>query len=151
MKSSKAPFDRARSQRRSFGPLLLGLLIVGVIAAIAIPLYLGYTRMMGAAAPQTAQQVAAAAPGSHSNVAVEVTSLSSQAVLIGNLLQKNADGTYSRTGKMVSIQWNATKIVMGSSADVKVGAVLQASGVLNANDVLIADQIVILTGSVQLK
>ena len=149
--SSDQP-KRARLQGRSSGPLLLGLLILGVIAAIAIPFYLGFSNMMrGGTTPQTAQQLAASTPGSHADVAVEVTAMPSSTVLAGKLLQKNADGTYSRTGKTISVQWNNTKIVMGSSSNVKVGAILQASGVIGANNVLTADQIVILTTSVQLK
>jgi hypothetical protein len=152
MKSSNDHPGQARPQRRSSGPLLLGLLIVGVIAAIAIPLYLGFSNMMGGgAAPQTAQQLAAATPGSQEHVAIEVTGMPSSNVLDGDLLQKNTDGTYSRTGKTISVQWKSSKIVMGSSSDVKVGAILQASGVLGTNDVLTADQIVILTTSIRLK
>jgi hypothetical protein len=152
MKSSNDRPKLARPQRRSFGPLLLGLLILGVIAALAIPFYLGFSNMMqGGTTPQTAQQLAASTPGSQVNVAIEVTNMPSSVLLDGNLLQKNADGTYSRTGKTISVRWSSTKIVMGSSSDIKVGAILQASGILGTNNVLTAAQIVILTASVQLK
>ncbi len=144
---------RARQERKSLGPWLLGLLIIGGVAVIAVLFYLSFSSMMGgaASAPQTAQQVASATPGSQANVAVEVTGLSSQTMLEGNLLQKNADGTYSRTGKTITVQWNHSQIVMGSSSDVKVGAILQASGIIGTSDVLTATQIVILTGAVQIE
>lgn len=151
MNSSPPNPGRAWSKRKLFAPLLLGLFVLGVIAAVAIPLYLGYASMMGGAAPQTARQFSASAPGAQAQIAIEVTRLPSQTLLLGNLLQKNADGSYSRTGKMVSVKWSGTKIVMGSNADVKVGAILQASGVLGTDDVLTANQIVILTGFVQVK
>lgn len=152
MKSSKDSTDRKQQQRSSRGPLLLGLLIVGVLAAIVIPFYLGFSNMMGGSAPQTAQQFASSSPGSQAKVAVEVISVPSQTLLTGNLLQKNSDGTYSRTGKTVQVKWSSTtSLAMGSSSDVKVGAIIQVSGLLDANDVLTAGQIVILTNFAQLK
>jgi hypothetical protein len=151
MKSSSPYPGHTRPKRKSFGPFFLGLFIVGLLAAIAIPLYLGYTGMMKGSTPQTAQQFTASSPGAQAQIALEVTSLSSQTTLTGNLLQKNGDGSYSRTGKTVSVKWNSAKIVMGSSSDVKVGAVLQANGMLGTDNVLTADQLVILTGFAQVK
>ncbi len=140
-------------QRRSkFGPLLLGLLIVGGIVAILIPLYLARNMMMGSGTPlQTARQFALASPGSQVTIALEVTSMPSSTVLKGTLLQKHADGSYSRTSQTVNVQRNPSQVVMGGSSDVKQGAILQVSGRLGNNDVLIASQVVILTGSVQIK
>lgn len=151
MNSSSPNPGPTRPRRKSFGLLLLGMFFLGIVAAIAILLYLGYTSIMGGAAPQTAQQFSASTPGSQAHIAVEVTSLPSQTLLLGNLLQKNADGSYSRTGKTVSVKWSGTKIVMGSNSDIKVGAILQASGMLGADNVLTANQIVILTGLAQVK
>jgi hypothetical protein len=150
MKSSSDFSGRAR-QRKLLGPLLLGLLLIGIIAAIAIPFYLGFSSMMGGTSPQTAQQIAASTPGSQVHVAIEVTTVSSQVLLTGNLLQKNADGSYSRTGRTINVRWSATNLVMGSTSDVKVGAILQTSGVLDGSGVLTAGQIVVLTNVVKLK
>lgn len=140
-------------QRRSkFGPLLLGLLIVGGIVAILIPLYLARNMMMGSGTPlQTARQFALASSGSQVTIALELTSMPSSTVLKGTLLQKNADGSYSRTNQTVNVQWNPSQVIMGGSSDVKQGAILQVSGRLGYNDVLIASQVVILTGFVQIK
>lgn len=149
MQTTKTPGNGR--QRTSLGPWLLGVLIVVILAALAIPLYLGYSKMMGGSASQTAQQFAASTPGAHVTWALEVTNTPSQTLLTGNLLQKNADGTYSRTGKTVRVQWTAKSVVMGSSSQVKVGAILQASGVLGTNDVLTASRVVILTSLIQLK
>ena len=89
MKSSNDRPTSARPQRRSFGPLLLGRLILGVIAALAIPFYLGFSNMMqGGTTPQTAQQLAASTPGSQVNVAIEVTNMPSSVLLNGNLFAK---------------------------------------------------------------
>ena len=153
MKSSKAFPARKQPQRKSVGPLLLGLFIVGGLAVIAIPLYLGYSSMMeGGSTPQTAQQFALAAPGSQVTVVVVVTGTPSQTQLTGTLLNKNGDGTYSRTSQTVTVKWNPSgSVSMGRSADVKVGAVLQVVGQVGANNVLTASQLVILTDVVQLK
>jgi hypothetical protein len=151
MKTAKASSDGKQRQRTSLGLLLLGLFVIAIVAAIAIPLYLGFSQMMGGSAPQTTQQFTASTPGSHATIVVEVTSVPSQTLLTGNLLQKNADGTYSRAGKTVSVQWTAKSVVMGSSSEVKVGALIQVSGVLGTTDVLIARQIVVLTDFVKLK
>jgi hypothetical protein len=134
MKSSKAFTARKQPQRKSFGPLFVGLFIVGGLAVIAIPLYLGYSSMMGGGStPQTAQQFALAAPGSQVTVVVEVTGTPSQTQLTGTLLNKNGDGTYSRTSQTVTVKWNPSgSVSMGSSADVKVGAVLQVVGQVDA-------------------
>jgi hypothetical protein len=152
MKSSKAFTGQKHPQRKSFGPLLVGLFIIGGLAVIAIPLYLGYSSMMGGSTPQTAQQFALATPGSQVTVVVEVTDTPSQTQLTGNLLNKNGDGTYSRTGQTVTVKWDPSgSVSMGSSSDVKVGAILQVVGQVDANDVLTASQLVILTDVVQLK
>src|SRR5581483_3360414 len=151
MKSSQPSDSRKRSSRRSYGPLLLGLFVVGGVAIVGLLLYLGYSMMMGGSAPQTAQQFTSAAPGSHVQIAFEVTGLPSSSLLNGNLLQKNADGSYSRIGRTLSVRWDASKVVMGSSSNVKVGAILQISGTLDAHDVLTAGQVVILTEFVKLK
>lgn len=153
MKSSEASAGQKPPQRSSRGPLLLGLLILGIIAAIAIPLYLGFSNMMGGGpAPQTAQQFTASTPGSQVKVMVQVTGLSSQTRLTGNLLNKNSDGTYSPSGQEVSVNWDpAHSVTMGSSSDVKVGAILQISGPLGTDNVLTASQVVVLTSFVQIK
>jgi hypothetical protein len=151
MKNSSTSPGEMRPKHKSFGPFFLGLFLLGIIVAVAIPLYLGYSGMMGGSTPQTALQFSASTPGAQAQIAVEVTRMLSHTLLVGNLLQKNADETYSHTEKTVRVKWDNTKIVMGSSSDVKVGAILQASGVLSPDDTLNAVQIVILTGVVQLK
>jgi len=151
MKTSTIVPGQVRSKRKSLGPFFLGLFLLGIAAAIAIPLYLGFTAMMGGPAPQTARQFLAATPGARVQIVVEVTGMPSGTLLTANLLQKNADGSYSRTGKTISVIWSSTKIVMGSRSDIKVGAILQANGLLGADNVLSAEQMVILTGFVQVK
>ncbi len=140
-----------RQPRRNFGLLLLGLLVLAIIAVIAIPLYFG-RMMMGGSPPQTAQQFALASPGTSMSVALEVTSLPTTTLFEGTLLQRNDDGSYSRTSQHVSVQWNPSQsMTMGRSSDVKIGGILQVHGTLSTNTFLTANQIVVLTGYVQIK
>ncbi len=121
MNITKAYSRNKQQQRTSRGLLLLDLLIIATVTAIAIPFYLEFSQMMGGSAPQTAQQFTTSPPGSHLTIAVEVTSMPVQTLRTGNLLQKNADGTYSRTGKAVRVKWDPAKsVTMGSNSNVKV-------------------------------
>lgn len=139
-----------RQPRRNFGPLLLGLLALAILAAIALPFYFG--RMMSSSPPQTAQQFALASPGTSMSVVLEVTSLPTTTLFEGTLLQRNDDGSYSRTSQHVSVQWQpAQSVIMGNSSDVKVGGILQVQGTLSTNTLLTASQIVVLSGYVQIK
>lgn len=151
MKSLPPSPDGARPKRASFGLSLLVLLVLGLLAAVALLLYQGYTGMMAGSNPQSARQFSAVTPGAKAQIVVEVTGLSSQAVLSGSLLQKNSDSSYSRTSRTVSIAWASASIVMGSRSDIKAGAILQVNGVLGKDDILTAEQIVILTKLVQVK
>ena len=143
---------RTRQRRRNLAPFLLGLLVIAAIAVLFIPFYLERSMMMGGSPPQTAQQFALASPGTNMNVALEVTTMPSSILLEGTLLEKNDDGSYSLTSQKARVQWNPSQsVIMGSSSDVKVGAIIQVRGTLGNNDVLTADQVVILTGFVQIK
>jgi hypothetical protein len=137
--------------RRNFGPLLLGLLVLALIAVIAISFYLG-RMMMSSSPPQTAQQFALASPGTSMSVVLEITSLPTTTLFEGTLLQRNDDGSYSRTSQHVSVQWQPSQsVTMGKNSDVKVGGILQVQGTLSTNTLLAASQIVVLSGYVQIK
>ena len=78
--------------------------------------------------------------------------MSSSNLMNGNLLQKNSDGSYSRTGRTLRVQWNAdSSFVMGSSQQVKLKSVLQISGRVGEDHIVTANQIVILTSIAQIK
>jgi hypothetical protein len=98
---------------------------------------------------QTARQFTLASPNARVAIALEVTSLPSSTLLTGALLQKNADGSYTRTAQQATIRWSTTQLVMGSSSDIRVGAILQVSGQMGSDSVLQASQLVVLTGFVQ--
>jgi hypothetical protein len=127
------------------------LLVLGIAAAILIPLSLARTSaMMGNASPESASQLAKASPGSQATIGCEVTSLPSKTLIDGVLLQRQSDGSYYHTSRKVQIHWNpsGSAIVMGSSQDIHQGAVLQVYGRIDMQGVIHADQLVILTGAV---
>ena len=140
------PFKKSRATR----PLLLSLLVLAVAAAVLLPFILLRNSMGGGSPPETQAQLTHATPGSLARIACEVTSLAADNLIIGTLLQRNSDGSYSRTGQTVRIQWNPnhSSIVMGSNSDIHQGAVLQVSGHVGSDGIIDADQIVILTGAV---
>ena len=142
----------SRQRRRNFGPLLLVLLILAIIAVIAIPLSFG-RMMMDGNSSQTAQQFALASPDTTMSVMLQVNSLPTTTLLFeGTLLQKNGDGSYSRTTQRINVLWNPSQsVTMGSNSDLKVGAILQVHGTLGTQNVLTADQIIVLTGYVQVR
>jgi hypothetical protein len=138
-------------------PLLPGLLILGLAAAVFIPIYLSRSitaaGMEGGSAPESSAQLAAAPPGAHVKISVAVQALLAHNVIQGVLLQPNRDGSYSRTQQTIRIQWdpNRAPVVMGSNQDVHQGAVLQVSGQVEAEGVIRANQVVILTGFVNIQ
>ena len=123
-------------------PLLLGLLILAVAVAVLLPF-----AMVGESPLETQTDLTRAAPGSPARVTCEVTATTSNNLIIGSLLQRQPDGSYSRTGQTVRIQWdpNHSPVVMGTNADIRQAAVLQVSGHVGNDEVLYADQIVTLT------
>ena len=139
---------------RSVGPLLLGVLVLALLVAIAIPIYFaGNIMNMSGSAPENATQLKSASQGSQATIALEVTSVNANNTLLaGNLLQKNSDGSYTKTQQTDQVQvQNTTSFTMGSSTDMKAGAVLQISGRTGQNNIVNADQIVVLTNVVHVK
>lgn len=131
------------------GRVLLGLLIVLLLAAVGIPLIFFGQMMMGSE-PMSESQFTEATPGAQVEIAVEIVEAQADDLLMGEVLERDDDGTYPRTGQMVRIRWQpgSTSIVMGQQDDVEPGAVLQVRGIIDPEGVLDADRIVVLTSSV---
>jgi hypothetical protein len=138
-------------------PLLLGLLILAVVAAILVPVYILRNTMISqlAGSPTnvgTQAQTSAVAPGSPARFVCKINSTAANNRMNGLILQENGDGSYSSTGSSVSIQWDPDRsITMGSRQDVHQGAILQVSGSVGSTGVVYANQIVILTGIVTVR
>ena len=70
----------------------------------------------------------------------------------GRLLEKNDETHYVRTANPADISWGRdTKIVMGKTEDIHAGAIVHVTGKLASDHSVQAQQIVILTGYVQVK
>jgi hypothetical protein len=150
MKSTET--DRpAQSRRRRSRWLFLwvGLLLAGGVAAVLVPFLLVSTTMGADPALQSASQFALASPDTRVAIALEVTSLPSGTLLTGALLQKNADGSYTRTAQQATVRWSGEQLVMGSRNDIRQGAIVQVSGLVGSDSIVQASQIVVLTGFVQ--
>ena len=104
----------------------------------------------GAAAASGANQFLEAAPGSKMKVVVEIQKQEGDGAFDARLLDRRSDTVYSRTTTPVTIRSdNATRFVMGKAADVRAAAVVHVTGTVDADHRLNAEQIVILTGYVE--
>ncbi len=131
-------------------PILLGLFVLGLAAAILIPLYIArFTTQMGMNGSPPNAEPQFVRPGSLAKVVLEVTSMPTHTLLNGTFLARKKDGSYSRTLRVVTVKWNPNQsVMMGSSQDVRRGAVLQVSGHVDSIGTIDADQVVILTNMI---
>lgn len=118
-------------------------------AAAVAPAAPAMPRMSQIAPPITAAQLQATVPGTTVDVALAVNELPASDLLRGIVLDPDEAepfGAYRRTPQPLQIHWTpATKIVMGGAADLQTGALVRARGPLGADQVLDAQQLVILT------
>jgi hypothetical protein len=109
-------------------------------------------KMMSAAAASDGQDVSRSAVGSSAKFVLEIAEASSEGKITGKLLQKKTEEIYTRTATAVTVRSNSqTKIVMGKPADVHAGAVVHVTGTVQKDQVIAADQIVILSGYVKVQ
>jgi uncharacterized protein YdeI (BOF family) len=109
-------------------------------------------KMMSAAAASDEQDFSRSAVGSSAKFVLEIAEASSDGKITGKLLQKKTEEIYTRTDTAVTGQSHSqTKIVMWKQADVYAGAVVHVTGTVQKDQVIAADQIVILTGYVKVQ
>lgn len=90
-------------------------------------------------------------PQDSAKIVVEVTEATAGNIR-GKLLEKQDETHYARTGNQAEVSWGKdTALVMGKADDVHAGAILHVTGKVAADRSLQAQQIVILTGYVQVK
>jgi tetrahydromethanopterin S-methyltransferase subunit A len=98
----------------------------------------------------TAAELVAATPGMGVNVALAIIGLPAPDLLNGELLQADEAepfSAYRRTGQRVQVHWSpTTQFAMGEAADLQVGALARARGVLGERRLIEAERLVILTG-----
>ncbi len=109
-------------------------------------------KTMSAAAASDEQDFSRSAVGSSAKFVLEIADASSEGKITGKLLQKKTEEIYTRTATAVTVQSNRqTRVVMGKPADVHAGAVVHITGTVQKDQVIAADQIVILTGYVKVQ
>ena len=90
--------------------------------------------------------------GAKTKVVLEVIEATSKNVIRGKLLQKKTEEIYLRTGTSVIVQFDeGTKLVMGKKPDIHPGAIIHVSGTTRDDHSILAEQLVILTGYVQIQ
>ena len=99
--------------------------------------------------PMIAAELAAATPGAPINVALAITGLPAPDLLDGELLQPDEAepfNAFRRAAMAVQVRWSeATQFAMGEAADLEVGALVRARGVLDERHLVEAERLVILT------
>jgi hypothetical protein len=90
-------------------------------------------------------------PQDNAKIVVEVTE-ALEGLIRGKLLEKQDETHYARTGNPAEIAWGKeTALVMGKAGDIHASAILHVTGKVAADHSVQAQQIVILTGYVQVK
>jgi hypothetical protein len=126
----------------------LGLAVIIAAAAIVFDV----ARRAGGmqAATTSAAKVLSARPGARINAVVRLLANEQNNIWPARLLESAGATTYRETPDRIRIALGAdTGVVMGSGADIRTGAVVQASGAMDDTHLLHATRIVILTGYVR--
>ncbi|HEX3472615.1 MAG TPA: hypothetical protein VHT28_15650 [Silvibacterium sp.] len=126
------------------------LVLLGAVSTWSIRSTLVHAKRMKPAATSAAA-FSTLQPGARATAVVQLDKVSGES-LTGTLLQRESDTVYRRTvsdtNLVSAILTPKTAVVMGKAEDILPGAIVQISGVLDTNHALQADQVVILTGYV---
>lgn len=129
-------------------------LISAIVLLTMIAVWRSATAMksMSAAAASEEQPFAQTAPGTKTKVVVEIGGAVPAGTIKGKLLSKKTEEIFTRTSTPVTAQFDAqTKIVMGKPNDLRPGAIVHVTGMIRGDHTIQAEQIVILTGYVQVQ
>jgi hypothetical protein len=130
---------------------LIFLLFAFALLIIAAGWRIGSRAMKMNAGADVTAQLDQLKPGEEAKVVLEVTSSDAQN-LRGKLLDKQTETLYKRSDRVALVAWDAdTKVVMGKAADIHPGAVIHVTGSVVPGDKIMAQQIVILSGYVQVQ
>jgi hypothetical protein len=128
---------------------VLAALIVGSMALAA---WKAASRSVNMSAAMTPAAVDAIAPGSEVLWVLEIVAIDPIGVAQGIVLDKESETIYRRSTTKVVIHDNTqTRFVMGTSGDVRPGAVVHVTGKLRSDHAVDAEKIVILSGFVQVR
>jgi hypothetical protein len=128
-----------------------------LLVALAVLSFLAMRRSMGRAIGMKAETTASSSlsqlkPGDEAKVVLELTHVTQAASLEGNVLEKQTETVYRRTGTTIKIAFDAsTPVVMGKTSDVHKGAVVHLTAKMTNDHALHAEQVVVLTGYVKVQ
>jgi hypothetical protein len=128
-----------------------------VLVALAVLSLLAMRRSVGRAMGMNAVTTDASSlpglrPGDEAKIAIAITNAKPAVSFEGNVLEKQTETVYARSGKKIKILFDATTpIVMGAMSDVHEGAVVHVKAKVQSDHQLRAEQLVVLTGYVQLR
>jgi hypothetical protein len=128
--------------------VLAGLIGITGLIWIMSDVWLRANAMQPAATPAAA--VIGAPEGSIIETVARLREPTAAGAYTAELLERIDDTTYRATGKTIRLALAPeTKVVMGAASDVNPGAVVQLKGTLDANRVVHANRVVILTDFVK--
>jgi hypothetical protein len=128
-----------------------------LLVALALLSFLAMRRSMGKAMGMKAETTASSSmsqlkTGDEAKVVLELTRVTQAASVEGNVLEKQTETVYRRTGSTAKIVFDAaTPVVMGKTSDVHEGAVVHVTTKMANDHMLHAEQIVILTSYVKVQ
>jgi hypothetical protein len=128
-----------------------------LLVALALLAFYAMRRSLGKAMQMNSEPTATASmaqlkPGDELKVVLELTSVTPAASIEGNVLEKQSETVYRRTGNTIKIGFDAaTPVVMGKAPDVHTGAVVHIKAKMGDDRLLHTEQIVVLTGYVKVQ
>jgi hypothetical protein len=136
------------------GRIWMALTALAILALVAVILHAAQRdlKMSSGAATSGANQLLQAVPGTKTKVVVVIEKAAGDGVFIARMLDKRSETVYSRSTTPVTIRSDdKTLFVMGKSTDVHPAAVVHVTGTVDSDRRVNAEQIVILTGYVEVR
>jgi hypothetical protein len=133
------------------------LIWIILLAALALLSILAMRRSLGKAMMMRAEATIDASPaqlkvGDKVKFVLKIKAATPAGSIEGETLEKQTETVYRRTGNTIKIAYDAaTPVVMGKASDVREGAVVHVTAKVANDRVLHAEQIVVLTGYVQVQ
>jgi hypothetical protein len=127
-------------------------IVVGLLSVFVVWKAESAARKMAVVTASSEQDLSRRAAGSQVKFVLEISEASPAGKITGKLLQKKTEEIYLRTATEATVHTNEqTKIVMGKAGDIRAGAIVHVTGTLQKDRRVSADQVVILTGFVELE
>jgi hypothetical protein len=149
-RAQEIEMNKSSSLQRA-GRVWIALTVIVLLVLVAVILGAAQRehQMSSGAASSGAEQLLQAASGTKIKVVVEVEK-QTNGMFISRVLDPRSETVYTRTKTPVTIlAADTTRYVMGKSADLHPAAVIHVTGTIDSDRHVKADQIVILTGYVQ--